>query len=73
MLLNTDLSPFMSQYLDSFFYVCTRIFEVLKNTTILHIGNIDITAFDIAIGGIVLEIAFGLFLFVAPRMQGNGV
>jgi ATP-dependent DNA helicase RecG len=63
------LSSFSNTWLSGFFDFLVRVVSLWQNVVVITINNTQITAFDIIVGGFIVSICFGLFLFIAPRFS----
>ena len=70
-MLSINLSSFMNQFVNGFFSLLFDFLSYTRTTTVFVVSSTPITLFDILVGLCVLEIVFGLFLFVSPRLKGG--
>lgn len=68
-MLSVDLSSFTTTWLSGFFDLLVRVVSLWQNVVVVTINDTQITAFDIIVGGFIVSICFGLFLFVSPRFN----
>ena len=73
-MLSVDLAPFFNNFVNALFSFIVQLISLLQNTIVFNIGgNTPITAFDLLLGTLIIEVVFGLFLFIAPRLHSEGV
>lgn len=72
-MLSVDLSAFFQQFVNSMFSLLAQLISLLQNCIVFTIQGTPITAFDFVLGTLIIEVVFGLFLFIAPRLHSEGV
>lgn len=70
-MLSVDVSSFMNNWFSGFLELLVGFIQLLDNVVVFNISNTPITGLDFFVGGLIVSLVFGLFLFVAPLMKGR--
>ena len=78
-LLVVDVSQFIGQFLDGFANVLYQYIIILQNIVLFKVDTYEISAFDLRLGVLFLQLFFGIYLVVGPCLgsgsvlKGNGI